>query len=114
MSRPGTRRDAQERRDEPPHDRTGIREWVDTLPADRPDRLYATFDTRVTSVRHLPGSAARGPERALRRAGHRTVIHAESFYVSDVEGPLVPDEESRAREWCDRLGRTVADVWARP
>ena len=114
MSRLRTRREAQERRDEMPKDRPGIRDWIDELPPPRPDRLYAAFDTRVAGVRHLPGAAARAAERALRRHGHSSVVHAESFYVADVEGPLLPDEEDRAREWGDKLGRTVADIWARP
>lgn len=114
MSRSATRREAQERRDDPPQDRPGIREWIAMLPPDRPDRLYATFDTRVTGVRHLPGSAAHGAEHALHRAGHRTVLPGESFYVADVEGPLLPEEEARARGWGDRLGQMVTDVWARP
>jgi hypothetical protein len=114
MSRAGTRREAQERRDELPKERPGIREWIGELPPGRADRLYATFDTRVTTVRHLPGSAAHAAERTLRRHGHRTVAHGESFYVADVEGPLVADEEARARDWGDRLGRTAVDIWARP
>ncbi|MCL1869097.1 MAG: flavodoxin family protein [Promicromonosporaceae bacterium] len=114
MSRPRTRAAAQERRDEPPRDRPGIRDWIGGLPSDRPDRLYATFDTRAHGVRHLPGSAAHAAERALVRAGHRTVVPGESFYVADVEGPLLPHEETRAREWGDRLGRRVEHVWSRP
>lgn len=114
MSRLKTRRAAQERHDDLPQDHPGIRDWLDDLPPARPDRLYAAFDTRVASVRHLPGSAAHGAERVLQRRGHTTAVHAESFYVSDVEGPLLPGEEDRAREWGGTLGRTVVDAWARP
>ncbi|WP_240930481.1 flavodoxin family protein [Isoptericola sp. BMS4] len=114
MSRPRTRREAQERADTLPRDTAGIRDWIDMLPADRPDRLYATFDTRVAGARHLPGSAARAAERELRRGGHRTVVHGESFYVADVEGPLLPDEAERARAWGEHLAREAADVRRRP
>ncbi|MFP3712168.1 flavodoxin family protein [Puerhibacterium sp. TATVAM-FAB25] len=113
MSRPQTRRDAlqQAHRDGDPG--PGVREWITAHPPDARS-LYATFDTRATKVRHLPGSAARGAERALRRAGARTVAEPESFYVTDVQGPLVAGEEQRARDWGRQLARsarqTMTDV----
>ncbi|ACZ30144.1 hypothetical protein Xcel_1113 [Xylanimonas cellulosilytica DSM 15894] len=114
MSRAATRREAQERHDELPTARPGIRDWIGLLPADRPDRLYATFDTRVAGARHLPGSAARAAERALRHGGHHIVVRGESFYVVGTDGPLLPDEEVRARNWGEHLARTVTALWARP
>jgi hypothetical protein len=103
MSRPQTRRVAQERQHRPPVETTGIREWIEELPDDDPKVVYATFDTRVVSARDLPGSAARSAHRALRGRGHQTVAEPESFYVAHVTGPLLPDEETRAREWGQRL-----------
>ncbi|MCF4119916.1 flavodoxin family protein [Antribacter sp. KLBMP9083] len=110
MSRPQTRDDAEKRG--APHEGTGIREWIGTLPADGGGR-YATFDTRINGVRHLPGSAARAAERALRRRGLRTVGSAESFYVADTEGPLLPDEEARARAWGEHLAEAVEEMRGR-
>jgi hypothetical protein len=45
---------------------TGMREWLDALPAHDHLRV-ATFDTRAASVRHLPGSAAKSAAREVRR-----------------------------------------------
>ncbi|GAA4729038.1 hypothetical protein GCM10023216_20580 [Isoptericola chiayiensis] len=103
MSRPQTRQEAQERLGERPSGLPGIREFIDRLSPDREVRLYATFDTRVEKVRHLPGSAAHAAARALRHDGHRLVDRGASFYVADIEGPLLPHERDRAREWGDRL-----------
>lgn len=113
MSREGTRREAQERGGRTSGVEEGVREWVARLPADRADRLYATFDTRVTKVQHLPGSAARAAARALHRGGHHPVGDPESFYVADVEGPLLPDELGRARDWGEALARAATEIWAR-
>jgi hypothetical protein len=108
MSRPQTRHVAQERQHRPPVETTGIREWIQELPDDDPPRVvYATFDTRVVSSRELPGSAARSAHHALRGRGHETVAEPESFYVAHVTGPLLPDEETRAREWGEQLARDL-------
>lgn len=66
------------------------------------------FDTRVSKVRHLPGSAAKGAARYVRKLGYTAVAPAESFYVDDVSGPLLEGELDRARAWGDRLGGQVA------
>jgi hypothetical protein len=106
MSRPRTRCVAQERKHCPPVETTGIREWIEELPDDR-RVVYATVDTRVVSSRELPGSAARSAHHALRGRGHETVAEPESFYVAHVTGPLLPDEETRAREWGEQLARDL-------
>lgn len=79
-------------------DRTGIREWLDLLPAvDRPVDA-ATFDTRVKRPR-VPGSAARAAQRRLRRLGFRIIRPATSFWVHGKEGPLHDGERDRALAW---------------
>lgn len=79
-------------------DRTGIREWLDLLPAvDRPVDA-ATFDTRVKRPR-VPGSAARAAQRRLRHLGFRIVRPATSFWVRGKEGPLHDGEQERAVAW---------------
>jgi hypothetical protein len=75
---------------------TGLREWLDDLPEGARSWAVA-FDTHV--ARKVPGSAARAAERRLRRRGYPIAAPAESFHVTDVEGPLVEGEEDRARRW---------------
>jgi hypothetical protein len=103
MSRASTRRDARTQGAPDGSVEVGLREWLDGLPDER-GRWFAAFDTRVTKVRHLPGSAARSAARAGRRHGFRRAGGPESFYVLDVGGPLAEGELERARAW----GRSVA------
>lgn len=104
MSRPDTRKEAVTRGASSGPPGIGIREWISDLPDVRDGRLIALFDTRVEKVRRLPGSAARKAARRMRRLGYALVVDAESFYVCDVEGPLVAGELDRAGEWGRRLG----------
>ena len=83
---------------------TGIREWLAEL--ERGTTAVATFDTRIKK-RGLPGSAARGAQRRLRRLGYRPAIAAGSFWVSDTPGPLHEGEEARARQWGTELAADV-------
>ncbi|MFC8921351.1 flavodoxin domain-containing protein [Cellulosimicrobium sp. NPDC057127] len=107
MTRPATRADAVQRATgEVSHRTRGLREWVESVPRQPQERLAATFDTRVTKVKPLPGSAARGAAKVLRHAGFRMVTPPASFYVGDVEGPLGDGELDRARTW----GRGLADA----
>ena len=102
MTRPATRQDAVARGAAAgPGDR-GIREWLAELPEDLVVPV-ATFDTRLDAVRALPGSAARGARRELRRHHHGDVIRARSFYVKDTAGPLVEGELQRAAQWGAQL-----------
>jgi hypothetical protein len=104
MSRPSTRHDAVER-GAPAGSARGIREWLDELPAVLPMPV-ATFDTKVTTVRHLPGSA-KGAARRVHRNHHGTVVDRRSFYVVDTGGPLAPGEVERAARWGAELAATV-------
>ena len=96
MTRPGTRADAVRQGGTP--EELGIREFVERLVAAQ-DIRFAVFDTRVDKVRHLPGSAARGAGKALRKRGYDLVAKPESFYVADTPGPLLEGEDARARAW---------------
>ena len=82
----------------------GMREWLAALPRGSTQRSAAAFDTRVSTVRHLPGSAAVKASRLLRRHGHRLHDPPRSFYVSGTEGPLLDGELARAEEWGASLG----------
>lgn len=106
MSRATTRRDAREQGATHGCVAEGLREWLAALPDQALHPWFATFDTRVTRVRHLPGSAARSAARSARRHGMREVVAPESFFVEDVDGPLADGELDRALAW----GRAVASA----
>jgi hypothetical protein len=85
----------------------GIREWLASLPKAHPRQLAATFDSRVDKVRRLPGSAARGAAKRLRHQGFRLIAPPVSFYVTDIQGPLLDGELERARSWGAELGAAL-------
>lgn len=98
MSRASTRQEAGAKGADEGTVISGMREWLEALPA-RDHLRVATFDTRVGSVRHLPGSAAKAAAREVRRRHLGQVIATESFYVADTAGPLLGGELDRARAW---------------
>jgi hypothetical protein len=106
MSRAATRRDAREQGAAYGSVGEGLREWLAALPQNGPHLWFASFDTRVTRGRRLPGSASRSAARSARRHGLREVAEPESFYVESVSGPLAAGELDRAHTW----GATVAST----
>jgi Flavodoxin domain len=104
MSRTSTRNDARQRGADHGQTGIGLREWLDGLPSGHHAQRIATFDTRVEKVRRLPGSAAKAAAKAAHRHGFERATHVESFYVEDMEGPLVDGELDRATAW----GREIA------
>jgi len=98
MSRPATRRDAVQKGAPPGHEDRGIREWLEAQEG-RDSVDVATFDTRVAKVRRLPGSAAKAAARVARQHHLGRLVDTESFYVEDMEGPLIDGELERARDW---------------
>ena len=62
LSRVATRRDAIAKGAPDAHSERGVREWLAQLKASE-HVAVATFGTRVGSVRHLPGSAAKAAGR---------------------------------------------------
>ena len=103
MSKPASRADAHTRGAQHGSAGVGLREWLDQLPAGDHHQVIATFDTKVSKVRYLPG-AARSAGKAAAEHGYRRAAHAESFLVQDMEGPLVEGELERATQW----GRQIA------
>ncbi len=102
MSRESTRRDAEQKGAPQGHQGRGIREWLEALPSsDRVD--VATFDTRVAKVRKLPGSAAKAAGKAVKHHHLGRLIASESFYVDDLDGPLLDGELERAVAWGQTL-----------
>lgn len=110
MPRQSTREDAVRQGATQGDTEHGIREWIDHLASGRYAERTATFDTRVTKVRHLPGSAAKAAAKGMRAHGYGAAAKPESFYVEDLAGPLVPGEPERARAWGEQLAAGVSSV----
>lgn len=110
MSRASTRTDAAEQTgaSRPVSQGIGVREWLAGLSVASSGIPAAAFDTRVSSPR-VPGSAARGMQKRLKRSGFELIAPVESFWVTGTVGPLLPRETERAKAWGEQLGRTMAD-----
>ncbi|MEV0389255.1 flavodoxin domain-containing protein [Nonomuraea sp. NPDC050643] len=103
MSRASTRQSAAQQAPGPLVSRgNGVREWLASLRTPSSALGSAAFDTRIAKPR-MPGSAARGIAKRLRRLGIRAVAPAESFYVTGTQGPLVEGQLERARQWGEHL-----------
>jgi hypothetical protein len=103
MSRPRTRDDAgRQAGGEVVSRGIGLREWLATLERQTGDVSVATFDTRIDHPR-VPGSAARGAEKRLRRLGFHVAAPSESFYVTGTTGPLLEGEVERAHRWGTKI-----------
>ncbi|MFG1625365.1 flavodoxin family protein [Kribbella sp. NPDC049227] len=115
MSRVSTRQDARKQADVVMPIEVGIREWLAALATDTRSGTgrgskpleVATFDTRITKVRRLPGSAARSAAKVLRKLGFRLITTSASFFVDDSTGPIGEVEIDRARRWGEELGRQL-------
>lgn len=86
----------------------GVREWLQDLPESN-GVWAAAFDTRIDKPRWLVGAASGGIARGLRKRGYRMIVPAESFLVTDSEGPLKAGEIERADAWTEEVGRRVAE-----
>lgn len=106
MSTPKTREEAARQGGVPSR---GIREWITELQPHTGCRA-TTFDTRHTSIRRLPGSAARRAAKALHNKGFPLADQPQSFYVSGTAGPLADGELERARAWGKQLSRLTQDL----
>ena len=107
MSRTSTRTDAISRGAHEGEPEFGLREWLGTLPSGPHTEQMATFDTKVERMHHLPGSAAKSAAKAARRHGYESAAKAESFYVRDIDGPLLDGELDRARAWGQQLAASI-------
>ncbi|WP_024874149.1 flavodoxin family protein [Saccharomonospora piscinae] len=110
MSRPATRRDAEQRAQRAGAHllsrERGVREWVAALRLPEGTDV-AAFDTKIWRPR-LPGSAAKALGRRLSAAGGHLAAPPLSFYVDDALGPLLDGELARARDWGARLAGRLA------
>jgi hypothetical protein len=107
MSRASTRADAASQGDVVMPTRTGIREWIEALEAGQERTVVATFDTRITKVRRLPGSAAKAAAKALHKHGFKAITDPSSFYLDESVGPVSDAELARAREWGELVGHEL-------
>jgi hypothetical protein len=82
----------------------GLREWLAGLDRGVHHPRIAAFDTRVSKVRLIPGSAARKASRIADHLGYALAEPPESWFVDDTDGPLSPGELERARAWGARIG----------
>lgn len=105
LSRPQTRAEAIARGGDTRYATRGLREWLSDLPLQPGTHLAATFDTRVSKVRHLPASAARSAAHLLRQHRFTLVSRPTGFVVQDVEGPLEIRQMERAISWGRSLAR---------
>ena len=107
MSRESTRADAISKGAHEGEREFGLREWMAALPSGQHTEKMATFDTKIERMHHLPGSAAKGAARPPTAIGYESVAKAESFYVSDIDGPLLDGEIDRARVWGRQLAASI-------
>ncbi|WP_405064850.1 flavodoxin domain-containing protein [Kribbella sp. NBC_01510] len=107
MSRPTTRSDAAGHGRLIMSPEAGIREWLDQLPDVQGLCAAATFDTRMTKVRWMPGSAAHGAAKLLHERGYPLLLKPTSFCVVDTFGPLMDDQLLRAHEWGSDLAKEL-------
>jgi hypothetical protein len=107
MSRENTRADAMSKGAHEGERDFGLREWMAALPSGQHTEKIATFDTKIKTMRHLPGSAAKSAAKVAHHHGYEPVSKAESFYVDDVDGPLLDGEIDRARAWGRQLAASM-------
>jgi prophage tail gpP-like protein len=88
----------------------GLREWMAAPPPGEHAAKIATFDTKIESMRHMPGWEAKGAAKAARKLWYKAATAAGSLYVRDVDGPLVVGEVDRARAWAQQLAASVSTV----
>lgn len=114
LSRQRTRCDAAERTTAPVTVDIGVREWLDAACTVPTGSRAAAFGTKAATPSWLPGSAARGIGKRLRRSGYDLADEPMDFLVTDVTGPLADGELQRAREWAERLASSELDRVGQP
>jgi hypothetical protein len=106
MSRTNTRADAIDRGAKEGERDFGLREWMAALRPGQHAAKIATFDTKIESMRLRLDQRQEAPLR-LPPSWVRVRAQAESFYVREVDGPLVEGEVDRARAWARQLATSM-------
>jgi hypothetical protein len=117
MARPSTRHAAAKAADqpaggliiEPDAQKTGLREWLDSLGKSKPHARAAAFDTRLDAPAAFTGRASKSVGKALRHRGYDLVAEPESFLVTK-QDHLLPQERERATRWGASLAAALADA----
>ncbi|GAY07309.1 hypothetical protein [Pseudonocardia sp. N23] len=109
LSRPGSRRAAQQMGATITPSVTGMREWLGSLARTDVGGHVAALDTRLSSAL-LWGSAARAMMRRLRSLGGTSLAPPETFWLRDMAGPPLDAEQSRARLWGAMLGERLVSA----
>jgi hypothetical protein len=105
LSRKSSRRQGADDHDEPVISLdVGIREWIEGLPKVS-GIAAAAFDTSIRKP-NLPGSAARGAAKRLKKKGYHVLVPGELFLVESGKGPITDGELDRARGW----GQALAEM----
>jgi hypothetical protein len=108
MSRESTRRDATTKTTAAlVSTGDGIREWLNRIGRPRSGVAATAFDTKANKP-WLPGSAAKAAHKRLRSLRFRMIVAPESFFVTDMTGPLVDGELVRAQAWGEQIGTAWA------
>lgn len=89
----------------------GIREWIEDLPSVA-GVAAATFDTSIRKP-NLPGSAARGAAKRLKKKGYRILVPGELFLVESGKGPITDGELDRAEDWGYRTATALGSASTR-
>jgi hypothetical protein len=83
----------------------GLRGWIKDLPSSD-SRPFVAFDTRFRHSVLLTGSAAKGIARRLEDRGARSVVPAESFFVTK-DNTLESGEVERAEVWAAGMAASL-------
>lgn len=87
-----------------------MRQFLDFLPSSALHGVNAAaFDTRVSGMKLLTGSAADGIAKRLTKHGANLVDKPVSYLVTGREGPLAEGELERASAWAKVLLEAVGE-----
>lgn len=88
----------------------GLRELLTRMGHDDTGRPFATFDTRVRKVGHLPRAAALRSAHLLVHRGYRPLARPQAFVVDDLPGPVARGELDHARAWGEQVAQRAAEL----
>lgn len=79
-----------------------IKKWLSSLSNQSlMGKKVASFDTRVKLFIH--GDAANQISKELQKAGAKTIVDPQAFFVAGSKGPLLPGEIDKAKLWAQSI-----------